>query len=98
MKKQLICCFNFNFFIMKKYLAELVGTFVLTLFGCGTAVSLNCGVDMASVVGTQRCGTQATTLTLSNLFSRQRNRQRNSCNGSSSSGINQRKGETLKGR
>lgn len=52
MKKQLICCFNFNFFIMKKYLAELVGTFVLTLFGCGTAVSLNCGVDMASVVGT----------------------------------------------
>ena len=37
---------------MKKYLAELVGTFVLTLFGWGTAVSLNCGVDMASVVGT----------------------------------------------
>src|SRR5574344_1475826 len=37
---------------MKKYLAELVGTFVLTLFGCGTAVSLNCGVDAASVVGT----------------------------------------------
>ncbi|MGM9803368.1 MAG: MIP family channel protein [Muribaculaceae bacterium] len=37
---------------MKKYIAELVGTFVLTLFGCGTAVSLNCGVDMASVVGT----------------------------------------------
>ena len=37
---------------MKKYLAELVGTFVLTLFGCGTAVSLNCGVDTASVVGT----------------------------------------------
>ncbi len=37
---------------MKKYLAELVGTMVLTLLGCGTAVSLNCGVDTASVVGT----------------------------------------------
>lgn len=37
---------------MKKYLAELVGTFVLTFIGCGTAVSLNCGVDAASVVGT----------------------------------------------
>lgn len=37
---------------MKKYFAELVGTFVLTLLGCGTAVSLNCGVDPASVVGT----------------------------------------------
>lgn len=37
---------------MKKYLAEMVGTFVLTLLGCGTAVSLNCGVDTASVVGT----------------------------------------------
>lgn len=37
---------------MKKYYAELVGTFVLTLLGCGTAVSLNCGVDAASVVGT----------------------------------------------
>jgi aquaporin Z len=37
---------------MKKYLAELVGTFVLTLLGCGAAVSLNCGVDAASVVGT----------------------------------------------
>ena len=37
---------------MKKYFAELVGTFVLTLLGCGTAVSLNCGVDTASVVGT----------------------------------------------
>lgn len=37
---------------MKKYLAEAVGTFVLTLLGCGTAVSLNCGVDAASVVGT----------------------------------------------
>ena len=37
---------------MKKYFAELVGTFVLTLLGCGTAVSLNCGVDTASIVGT----------------------------------------------
>ena len=37
---------------MKKYLAELVGTFVLTLLGCGTAVSLACGSDTASVVGT----------------------------------------------
>ena len=37
---------------MKKYLAELVGTFVLTFLGCGAAVSLNCGVDAASVVGT----------------------------------------------
>jgi aquaporin Z len=37
---------------MKKYMAELVGTFVLTFIGCGTAVSLNCGVDAASVVGT----------------------------------------------
>ena len=37
---------------MKKYFAELVGTFALTLLGCGTAVSLNCGSDTASVVGT----------------------------------------------
>lgn len=37
---------------MKKYLAEMVGTMVLTLLGCGTAVSLNCGADTASVVGT----------------------------------------------
>ena len=37
---------------MKKFFAELVGTFVLTLLGCGTAVSLNCGIDTASVVGT----------------------------------------------
>lgn len=37
---------------MKKYLAEMVGTMVLVLLGCGTAVSLNCGVDAASVVGT----------------------------------------------
>ena len=37
---------------MKKYLAGMVGTMVLVLLGCGTAVSLNCGVDPASVVGT----------------------------------------------
>lgn len=37
---------------MKKYLAEMFGTMVLVLMGCGTAVSLNCGVDTASVVGT----------------------------------------------
>ncbi len=30
----------------------MVGTFVLTLLGCGAAVSLNCGHDAASVVGT----------------------------------------------
>lgn len=38
---------------MKKYLAELVGTFVLTFLGCSAAVSLNCGSDAASVVGGQ---------------------------------------------
>lgn len=37
---------------MKKYLAEMIGTFVLTFLGCGAAVSLNCGVDPASVIGT----------------------------------------------
>lgn len=37
---------------MKKYLAEMVGTFVLTLLGCGAAVSLACGSSDASVVGT----------------------------------------------
>lgn len=38
---------------MKKYLAELVGTFVLTFLGCGAAVSLNCCAgDTASVIGT----------------------------------------------
>ena len=37
---------------MKKYLAEMFGTMVLVLMGCGTAVSLNCGVDPASVIGT----------------------------------------------
>ncbi|MEZ3591058.1 MAG: MIP family channel protein [Muribaculaceae bacterium] len=37
---------------MKKYLAEMFGTMILVLMGCGTAVSLNCGVDAGSVVGT----------------------------------------------
>ena len=37
---------------MKKYYAELIGTFVLTFLGCGAAVSLNCGNDTASIVGT----------------------------------------------
>ena len=37
---------------MKKYLAEMVGTFVLTFLGCGAAVALGCGTDTASVVGT----------------------------------------------
>ena len=37
---------------MKKYYAELIGTFVLTFLGCGAAVSLNCGADTASIVGT----------------------------------------------
>ena len=34
---------------MKKYLAEMVGTMVLVLMGCGVAVSLNCSSDCASV-------------------------------------------------
>lgn len=38
---------------MKKYLAEMVGTMVLVLMGCGTAVSLGCtNVDPETVVGT----------------------------------------------
>lgn len=37
---------------MKKFFAELLGTFVLTFMGCGTAIGLSCGVDAASVVGT----------------------------------------------
>ena len=35
---------------MKKYLAECVGTFVLTFLGCGTAMFLGCG-EPAGVVG-----------------------------------------------
>ncbi|MBQ6310653.1 MAG: MIP family channel protein [Bacteroidales bacterium] len=38
---------------MKKYLAEMFGTMVLVLMGCGVAVSLPCALDNpASVVGT----------------------------------------------
>ena len=38
---------------MKKYFAELVGTMVLVLMGCGVAVSLNCSPDnAAAVIGT----------------------------------------------
>ncbi len=41
---------------MKKYLAEMVGTMVLVLMGCGVAIALGCnstvGANTASVVGT----------------------------------------------
>lgn len=38
---------------MKKYLAELIGTMVLVLMGCGVAVSLGCNVGQPStVIGT----------------------------------------------
>ena len=38
---------------MKKYLAEMVGTMVLVLMGCGVAVSLGCAIDnIPAVVGT----------------------------------------------
>lgn len=39
---------------MKKYLAELVGTFVLTLMGCGAAVALGCDPvnNIPATVGT----------------------------------------------
>ena len=41
---------------MKKYLAEMVGTMVLVLMGCGVAVALGCnstvGANTASVIGT----------------------------------------------
>lgn len=36
---------------MKKYFAEFIGTLVLTLMGCGTAVFVGCG-NTAGVVGT----------------------------------------------
>ncbi|MBR5633759.1 MAG: MIP family channel protein [Prevotella sp.] len=35
---------------MKKYLAEMVGTMVLVLMGCGVAVSLNCSSNCAEVM------------------------------------------------
>ncbi|MBR1838251.1 MAG: MIP family channel protein [Bacteroidaceae bacterium] len=34
---------------MKKYLAEMIGTMVLVLMGCGVAVSLNCSSDCSNV-------------------------------------------------
>lgn len=41
---------------MKKYLAEMIGTMVLVLMGCGVAVALGCdstvGANTASVIGT----------------------------------------------
>ena len=38
---------------MKKYIAECIGTFVLTFLGCGAAVSLGCAEEnTAAVVGT----------------------------------------------
>jgi aquaporin Z len=39
---------------MKKYLAEMIGTMVLTLMGCGTAVALGCDPvnNIPAVVGT----------------------------------------------
>ena len=41
---------------MKKYFAEMVGTMVLVLMGCGVAVALGCdstvGANTASVIGT----------------------------------------------
>ena len=39
---------------MKKYLAEMVGTMVLVLMGCGVAVSLGCDPinNIPAVVGT----------------------------------------------
>ena len=36
---------------MRKYIAECIGTFVLTLLGCGTAMFLGCNTA-AGVVGT----------------------------------------------
>ena len=36
---------------MKKYIAECIGTFVLTFLGCGTAMFLGCTTP-AGVVGT----------------------------------------------
>ncbi len=42
---------NQNRLSMKKYIAECVGTFVLTFLGCGTAMFLGCGTP-AGVVGT----------------------------------------------
>ncbi|MBR1627144.1 MAG: MIP family channel protein [Bacteroidales bacterium] len=35
---------------MKKYLAEMFGTMVLVLMGCGVAVSLNCTSDCSNII------------------------------------------------
>ena len=52
----LVSVLNLKTVFMKKYLAEMVGTMVLVLMGCGTAVSLGCTsndpVLAATVVGT----------------------------------------------
>lgn len=42
---------TFKIIVMKKYVAEFIGTAVLTLLGCGTAVFVGCG-EPAGVVGT----------------------------------------------
>ena len=36
---------------MKKYFAECIGTFVLTLLGCGTAMFLGCGEPAGDTIG-----------------------------------------------
>ena len=41
-----------NIIRYEKVFADMIGTMVLVLMGCGTVVSLNCGVDTASVIGT----------------------------------------------
>ena len=44
---------NLILITMKKYLAEMFGTMVLVLMGCGTAVSLGCNnADPETVIGT----------------------------------------------
>ena len=46
-------CLTLNINSMKKYIAECLGTFVLTFLGCGAAVSLGCAeANTAAVVGT----------------------------------------------
>lgn len=42
------CVFSYGGGQMKKYLAELIGTFVLVTFGCGTAVAVGCSSEMGS--------------------------------------------------
>ena len=48
------CAFLYllNIIRYEKVFADMIGTMVLVLMGCGTVVSLNCGVDTASVIGT----------------------------------------------